>query len=176
MKNKRHLAYYGTRSIPRGKCPTCRTTAVVLENKFKCCGERVELGVISKLKRMSDVAVGRKVPTKARQIELLNEQDYRCFYCTRKFDSVVYRGSKAIKLKLHWDHQLPYAYSMSNRDSNFVAACHVCNGIKSSFVYRTIEEARIDITERWCAKGYSDEIVCSLRIKLSPETPVAKVL
>jgi hypothetical protein len=49
---------------------------------------------------------------------------------------------------------VPYAYSQDNGTPNFVAACHVCNGLKSAKMFRTIDEARGYLASKRAAKGY----------------------
>jgi 5-methylcytosine-specific restriction endonuclease McrA len=48
-------------------------------------------------------------------------------------------------LKVNWDHVVPFSYSQNNYAYNFVAACQICNGIKGSQMFKTLEEARIHI-------------------------------
>jgi hypothetical protein len=62
-----------------------------------------------------------------------------------------------------------------NRSINFVAACSICNGLKSSMMFQTEEEARVYIYEAWQRKGFSDQMP-ELRDVIYPETPVAEVL
>lgn len=42
-----------------------------------------------------------------------------------------------------------------NSTPNFVAACHVCNGIKSDKLFQTLDEARVFIQLAREAKGYA---------------------
>ena len=64
------------------------------------------------------------------------------------------RQEKALTIKVNWDHQLPYAFSQNNATSNFVAACHVCNGIKSDRLFKTVEEAQLYLAQKRKQKGY----------------------
>ena len=57
-------------------------------------------------------------------------------------------------LRVVWDHLEPYCYKANNDDSNFVAACHICNGIKTDLCFRYVEDARKYIRERIEVKGY----------------------
>lgn len=171
-----HFALYGTTTLPRQFCLECSTYAFVIDNFFKCCGTAVKTETPQTTKRMSNVAIGRKTPCKADQLKILLDQGHCCMYCMRSLGSVVYRKHKAVRLKLNWDHALPYCYSYNNKASNFVAACHICNGIKGSYVFSTFDEARIHIQERWKEKGYSDAPVFTVPSRLQPETGVAKIL
>jgi hypothetical protein len=71
-----------------------------------------------------------------------------------RLESTRFRNGKPIIIKTNWDHQLPYAFSQNNATSNFVAACHVCNGIKSDRLFKTIEEAQVYLASKRKQKGY----------------------
>jgi CRISPR/Cas system Type II protein with McrA/HNH and RuvC-like nuclease domain len=49
----------------------------------------------------------------------------------------------------NWDHIVPYSYSYSNADDNFVAACSICNSFKSSHVFENIIECKSYLKKRW---------------------------
>ena len=53
------------------------------------------------------------------------------------------------KLLPNWDHLIPYSYSYSNADENFVAACSVCNAFKSSHIFISDEECKEFIQKKW---------------------------
>jgi len=84
----------------------------------------------------------------------LDKQENRCFYCKEEFDSIITRNGKPLKLKLVWDHMVPYSYFQTNPDNNFVAACHVCNSIKSNKMFNTVEETIEFIVKVRISKGY----------------------
>jgi len=174
MKVASSLAFYGTASIPRGYCSECETYAFIIEGKLRCCGERVTDEPTGKFKQESECAPFRKKPGIRVQRTILEQQRNLCFYCERKFGSKVYRKGRTIYLRVNWDHINPYVYSLNNRDQNFVAACHVCNGIKSSLMFRSLDEARTHIFGKWAEKNYSD--LPPLRVSIQPETDIAKVL
>ena len=58
------------------------------------------------------------------------------------------------KLKVHWDHKIPYSYAQDNRDINFVASCSVCNLMKHDRMFETLDEAREYLQTRWETKGF----------------------
>lgn len=167
-------ALYGNVSIVRGYCSHCRSYAFVLEGKYACCDSPCGEEEPERKKRMSDCAFGRARPSKLWQLLILREQMDRCFYCNRRFNEQVYRHCRGLHLRLQWDHVNPHAYSLDNRDQNFVAACHVCNGIKSSLMFRSADEARTYITQKWKDKGYTD--VCPVRVELRRETGASGLL
>ncbi len=173
MKPRVHTAIYGNIALLRGYCSECKGYAFILEGKMACCGER-STDAPERFKRMSDCPEFRRGPSVKWQKYIMAQQHCRCFYCNRTFGSTVYRSTKPVRLKVNWDHINPYTYSLDNRNQNFVAACHVCNGIKSSLIFRSVDDATIYILERWKDKGYTD--LSSVRIELQPETSIAKVL
>ena len=152
---KAHYAVYGDVVIPRGYCPRCKTHAFIQDGKIGCCDRPFNQSITTS-KQMLDAKLGRKGPSTSYKKRLLEDQDFRCLYCERRFGSTVYRDGKAVTLRVQYDHWSPYVYSINNSNANFVAACHVCNGIKSAFIFDTLEEAKIAIQARWEAKGYKD--------------------
>jgi hypothetical protein len=173
MRKIPHNAVYGDIVIPRGYCLECESYAFIIDGKLKCCDAPAESNPTT-FKRMCDVGGGRKRPRKKVQNKILEEQRYLCFYCWRRFGQTVYREGRSIRLKINWDHVNPWSYCLSNKDSNFVAACHVCNGIKSNLMFKDLDDARTTITERWKDKGYSD--VPPMSIRLRRNKGVAEVL
>lgn len=134
MNRSRHLAMYGKIGIERMMCPECKHLAFIIDGQMACCDMPVEKAAhIGKRKRVSDVPVGRSKPPKRAQKRILAEQDYTCFWCARSFGRVVYRRRRSYKLRITWDHIIPYVYSLDNREHNFVASCQVCNALKVFF-------------------------------------------
>jgi hypothetical protein len=92
---------------------------------------------------MSQAQDRRKGPNAAEKKLILELQGNRCLYCEMLFGSAIERKGRLIFLKVNWDHFVPFAYTQNNYAYNFVAACQICNGIKSSHLFKTLEEARI---------------------------------
>ena len=67
------------------------------------------------------MANGTQKPSKSNAYKILTEQDCRCAYCNVSLNEV----------ELEWDHFVPYAWRRSNAADNFVAACRLCNRLKS---------------------------------------------
>ena len=147
------MALYGNVAIPKGFCRKCGSTSFIRDGFFVCCGAPVK-GEPGKFYRESEAPQQRKKPPKSEQERILAEQGHRCFYCEVPFDSTRFRKGKPVRIHVHWDHQLPFAYSQNNKSSNFVAACHVCNGIKSDFVFRDLQEAQVYLAGKRKQKGY----------------------
>jgi len=64
------------------------------------------------------------------------------------------RNGKSFTITINWDHRLPYSFSRNNYSRNFVAACQVCNGIKSDKIFQELDEAQIYIQGERKSKGY----------------------
>lgn len=86
----------------------------------------------------------------------IKEQDGKCYYCERPFGMLLYRGIRKKRLEVHWDHYVPFAFSQDNSIPNFVAACDVCNRMKSSKLYASLWEAKIDLAAKWSFSGYTE--------------------
>ena len=99
--------------------------------------------------------MSKQHPGNAAKRQILASQEGCCFYCGLEFGSSITCGTKTIILALHWDHVIPYAYCRHNKSENFVAACHVCNQIKGSLVFTTIEEAIQYISKAREKRGYA---------------------
>lgn len=147
------VALYGNVKILSGYCNDCQRTAFVLDGYIQCCDAPFDDEPVG-YKRAIEAEGRRRLPPIAFRQAQLKEQNHRCFYCERSFGSLVFRRGKPVRLQLQWDHMTPFAYGQDNHSYNFVAACHVCNRIKSSRIFQTLTEARIYIDERWREKGY----------------------
>src|SRR4029077_14931424 len=169
-----HIAMYGNIGIERRYCVDCKRFAFVIDRKIQCCDALVESVPTKTCKRMSVTPPGRNIPKVKERERILKEQNNSCFWCDRRFGCTVWRHNKRIVLRIEGDHYVPYVYSQDNRPSNFVAACQVCNKIKSCLMLPSAEEFRVHIQSKRTEKGYSD--VRPMWGELSPETPIAKVL
>ena len=143
---------YGRIAIPKGYCKDCDSQAFILDGKFQCC-DAAATGSTTKVTRICD-PIGRKIPPLADRESILETQHQACFYCGRYFGSVVSRQGKQITLRIEWDHLVPYSYQSNNTTKNFVAACRICNRLKSSFMFQTLQEAQVYLLQRWKEKGY----------------------
>ncbi len=153
MLKSTHVAMYGNTALQREWCNKCESWAIVLDGILQCC-DMPSILIPRKYKRVCEPAQERKTPPAEEKNKILLEQDYKCYYCDKTFDTHNYRKGKQILLKIVWDHTLPWAYSQNNSTDNFVAACQICNGIKSDRIYKNLDEARIDIAETRIKKGY----------------------
>jgi 5-methylcytosine-specific restriction endonuclease McrA len=150
---KQIISLYGNVALVRGRCPDCRNVAIIRDGKFLCC-DRVVNPKPTSVKREVEPEQRRRRPGVAEREEILASQDYRCIYCEKAFGSMIYRNDKPLILKVHWDHDIPYAYSQNNHAWNFVAACQVCNLLKSDFIFRDLEDAQLFLRMKRQEKGY----------------------
>jgi 5-methylcytosine-specific restriction endonuclease McrA len=152
-KKKAYMGLYGSVAIPKVYCSECEGMSLVIDGVLACCDTPVDEAP-DRYKREIEAEQKRHIPPKKEREHQLELQGNLCFYCDRRFGSTVMRKNRQLRLKLAWDHMVPYAYSQDNSTSNFVAACHVCNGLKSDRCFTTIEEARTYLHSRWQEKGY----------------------
>ena len=150
---KHFISLFGNVALERGFCPRCKSTALILDKQFACCGLSVE-SKPKGFKRESEPEKHRHRPTKAEQLKILNEQDQACFYCGIQFGTFRYRKGKRFAIKVSWDHKLPYSFTQNNHVHNFVAACSTCNSIKSDKIFRDLQEAQIYLQHTRKSKGF----------------------
>ena len=144
-----HLALYGSIRIPRGRCSICKDMALFLDGISACCGAPLSAEP-NRTKRISSPENKRARPPLKDRERLLDLFDHSCVYCHQAFGTWVRTKKRGIrKLRLCWDHQVPWAYSQNNRAENFLPACQICNGWKSSLIFRDVEEVELYVAEKW---------------------------
>lgn len=89
------------------------------------------------------------------------KQNGRCVFCQRLFGSPVLHdspdGSAQVEiLKPQAEHLRSRAAGGRTSDSNIHYACHVCNRLKSDFVFDSIHDATTWLQKEWSIKGYAD--------------------
>jgi 5-methylcytosine-specific restriction endonuclease McrA len=148
-----YLGLYGNIGVVKARCLDCKTHAFVVGGKLACCDKLVEVAP-QIVKREACPEQERRLPALSERRAQLESQQHQCFYCERTFGSRVFRGTRGTTLQINWDHVIPYAYSQNNATLNFVAACHICNGLKSSHLFPTLDAAREFLNSKWRDKGY----------------------
>ena len=143
------LALYGNISLPRGRCPACRRTVLIVNGHLACCDAPVSAVEILKSQRMSHPAEQRVPISRAEAKRILEEQSNSCLYCQRAFGSKFLRRGQMVRLRLEWDHMVPWCHSMNNRASNYAAACHVCNQTKGDKCFATVDEVSAWVERKW---------------------------
>lgn len=111
----------------------------------------------------------RRAPRVAERAHILETQGNRCLYCELPIGTTIWRKAQTVTLRTNWDHFVPYAYLARNPHTNWVLACHVCNGIKSCRMFDSVQAARAVILPTREAKGYEDPKTVLLRLGLTPE-------
>jgi hypothetical protein len=152
--NNQHYAYYGNVKMDRLYCERCKAYTFIIDGESACCDEPAENLQSKPFKVIIPPRPKRMVPTQYEKEAILESQEGKCFYCELEFGQVVWdnRKKKARVLKINWDHFTPFAYSLNNNANNFVASCNICNSLKSSKVFETIDEARLYLRKRWLDK------------------------
>ena len=143
-----HIALYGNVAIPRAYCPECERYAFVLDGELACCGTPYVFEA-RQTRRLSVCPQDRKSLPKQQQEGILRQQDHRCLYCNRRFGSTVYIKGRPRGIRVHWDHQVPFALTQDNRITNIAAACQYCNRWKSSAVFRSVEDIQVYVHQKW---------------------------
>lgn len=150
----KHIALYGNISMSRGVCSQCNSNALIIDDRYQCCGSRAYQTVVTKIKRVTQPEQRRRRPSKVQMEVIMTRQNRQCFYCDNFFNSRTTRNGRVVNVNIAWDHQVPYAFSQNNDVDNFVAACTACNSIKGSKLFVSVEEARTYINQRRDKKGY----------------------
>jgi len=150
---KATIALYGNVALERAVCRECGGWSFVSEGLTVCCDEPVGEAAATKFRRMSQPEARRRLPPIEIRRAILTEQCHRCLYCGLVFGVSVQRGVRTVKVRLVWDHLVPYSLTQNNYAHNIVAACSLCNNIKGALVFQTIEEARDYVMRRRFEKG-----------------------
>ena len=149
---KRNISLYGNIGLERGYCKNCKSTCIILDGRKLCCNGRVEHREIMSLpiQRMSIPSEGKRHLCKSVRDKIIMEQNYKCIYCDMPFGSIYVRGDNPHphKTTIHFDHFIPFIYSSNNHVDNFVAACNICNSIKSDKMFNNLDEATIYVIEK----------------------------
>jgi hypothetical protein len=141
-----YVGLYGGTAMPKAWCPECDVMAFVLDGALACCG-KPSSDVPERLKvEVPGVGVRRR-PSRGYRRQQLERQGNRCLYCDGEFGACVFHRGNRVRLRTEWDHFVPFSYAQANPDENFVAACHICNGIKSDLIFQTVDEARVHILQ-----------------------------
>lgn len=153
-QRRAHVALYGAIAMQRGWCSRCSGNALVIDGNLACCDSPFE-ETPAVIKRMTLADGARRQPTASQKRAILAEQRDRCLYCERAFGTWAFRGGRSVRLRVHWDHMIPFVYSASCSDNEFCAACHICNGIKAARMYQTLDEARTHLALERDRKGWT---------------------
>lgn len=143
---------YGAVCIPRAYCKQCGETSFIVGGLFTCCGSYYQdTATRERIKRECITESQRSAIPKKIMEEILDEQKYRCIYCDRDLkQKFVWRKDKGRygRLKIHFDHFVPWISSGDNNKHNLYASCNLCNQIKSDRHFIDVASAKIFILER----------------------------
>lgn len=139
------LSLCGSSQLVRAICE-CGISWIVTDpqpgEKVTHCGKSAKIPMAFRPKAITRVAGGtrkRKQPSSRRKMELLIEQDNRCAYCDCEFGSFVVYKRKVKQALCEFDHVIPRSHTESDSDDNFVAACSICNRLKSNLRFSDYE-------------------------------------
>ena len=154
--SKKHYAIYGNTVLNRGYCPKCKGMSLIVDGILQCCDTEFKGEDTHQMKVMSEASHKRKRPPLNEQKEILARQDSKCLYCDIIFGTPLWRTKtkKIVFTKCCFDHFVPFSYSYNNKKVNFVAACHICNGIKSNKMFNTIQDVSDYVKYHRTKKGY----------------------
>lgn len=147
------MTLYGSVYLPRAKCYKCKSYSIVIDGIIQCCYVQAKQSA-DNYQVMVEPEEKRRCLGKKDKEEKLAEQEWRCYYCDMNLYGSVMRNGRRIRLKIEWDHFVPFDYSRNNSKENFVASCQICNVIKSDLFFETSDKARSHIAITRKNKGY----------------------
>jgi len=144
-------AIYGKVKLNRHSCPSCNNPLLNTSRIYICdvCGYGNKDDKAKTFKVVVPPPGIRKVPPRFVQRMILESQGGKCFWCSNKFDTPYWKNNKVSYLKIHWDHKVPFSYSLTNKDDNWAASCNLCNLFKSNFLFKNEKECRHYLLKRW---------------------------
>jgi len=154
MIRNRHWALYGGVRLIRMYCEKCKGMTIVIDNEKQCCGEKADNKKDKGFEVMLSTNTARRKPSKRRQRKILEFQESKCIYCGKPFGTMYIRKGKILYTRVHFDHLIPFSYTLSCEDIEFVAACNICNNIKSNKMFETIKEVFYYVEHNRKKKGY----------------------
>ncbi len=170
---------YGDVYLASEMCPNCKTESFVLDGKLACCGLPA-IGRPTSWKRMSQAKTDRIQLSPMLKAQLLHQQRGVCAYCEIPFRTPVYRDAKVWRRTIQFDHFVPWSYCASNHQKNVVAACSICNQIKSWLMFKDLYECQTYIMRQWRHKGFTTKrpgmLLSDVREAVPEKTVLAKVL
>jgi len=142
-----HIAQYGGAKVIRSWCPECKVYSFVQDKQRGCCRAEYDPNPVQ-YERMTIGGPRQRLSTAERNA-ILYSQDNRCFYCDKRFGSIVYLNYRRFVLTINWDHVVPYSYSADSTVRNIVAACRFCNSWKSNMMFSSVDDVRIFVHGKW---------------------------
>lgn len=178
-KKNYHGAQYGNVVLHRGYCNNCNSYAFIKNKEFQCCDSPADVEGIQKKKMMTSAVRKRKQPSQGFKELLLKLQKNKCAYCGTKFGDIIWFRGRVTAVAPFYDHIEPFIYSYNNHTTNYVAACRICNGLKSDRLFNSVREVLEYVRKRREKRGYktAEEIeLLELWSNLQSEKELAKIL
>ena len=132
---------YGSICMEKGYCPQCKGYAFIIDGNLSCCDTPYNPDSTHyKLERTAEGEKKRgRISQKIRE-ELLESQDYRCYYCDAGLYGYYTRKGRMYKIRIECDHVDPWIVTRCNHKHNLVMSCRVCNGTKGSNYFNNMEQ------------------------------------
>jgi hypothetical protein len=147
--------FYGETLLIRGYCKKCHQVSFIIDGYFSCCGNAAPFPTKINYRREATTTKRMYCPKKIKE-QLLIKQFNRCIWCGYEFTDILYnyKTDKTCVLEPIYDHKIPFSYS-GNLLDNWVAACSICNGIKSNKYFPNYKEAYQFIGKRRIQNGWT---------------------
>jgi len=139
----------GNTTLYEHYCPRCDESTLIGDQDFTCeCGYTKNSDKISEVRIICE-SKRQSLPQKIKRA-IVDRQSGLCYWCGRDIVSgyIIKRGN-VIKLKIHYDHIVPFEYLQRNPLTNWCASCHICNLYKSSKTFNTEEEIKTYLSKKW---------------------------
>jgi 5-methylcytosine-specific restriction endonuclease McrA len=155
------ILIYGSTPLLSETCPTCKRESFVNHinaglGKTICCEALVPIPEVTiEWTRMSVTTKKRKTLPYRLKKQILTSQGNRCLYCNINFNVPVYRNGKQVRRSISFDHFVPIAYAFNNNRPNVVAACSICNSMKSDLLFETLDDCIRFLTKNWLSRRYT---------------------
>lgn len=150
-------AFYGQVVMLRAWCPRCNQQALVLDGVLQCCDRKINVTDCKESKKRHVEGKNKRgIISHKIKNEVLKNQNNQCIYCGANFGEFRLNKKKTrlIRINPNYDHFIPWVYSRDNSASNIVAACSICNGLKSDKYFKTIEQTREYVLDRRIKIGW----------------------
>jgi len=157
MRKKIHKVFYGSTVLLKTYCKNCKQDSFIIDGKLQCCNALLEDIYDKEVRKRESLGRHlRNIVSLNIKKEILKLQEDRCIYCDKGLYSHVWSEKKCkyIKIRIHFDHFVPWVYSQDSHKDNIYASCHICNLLKSDFHFHDLVSAREYINAKREKKGY----------------------
>lgn len=86
----------------------------------------------------------------------VEEQQNKCLLCETAFGTFVTNGKRTDQLRPSPDHFEPYSLRRNNEPENIFAVDQICNSMKRDWVFKSLNEARTWMKDRWDEQGWRE--------------------